>query len=147
MGSVVPDFDIDKGTLRMSSLKSNYTLLIFWASWCSHCVLVLPEIKKAVEMYNKEQEIKKQITVVAVSLDNKMEEWQEFINKGNYSSWLNTSELKGWNGEVPKKYNVYATPTMFLLDKEKKIIGKPEDTAQLLQIIDTNRNLGSIDHD
>ena len=34
------------------------------------------------------------------------------------------------------KYNVYATPTLFLLNREKKIIAKPETPEQLLQILD-----------
>lgn len=131
IGTVAPDFDIEKGMIRMSSLQSEYILIIFWASWCPHCLDLLPKIQKEIARLNQKRT--EPIRVISISLDESEEKWKNFIQKGNYSSWLNISELKGWNGEVPKLFNVFATPTMFLLDKEKKIIARPQNIEQLLQ--------------
>jgi hypothetical protein len=32
---------------------------------------------------------------------------------------------KGWDGKTVNDFYIYAAPTMFLLDKDKKIISKP----------------------
>ena len=37
-------------------------------------------------------------------------------------NWINLSDLKGWEGDSAQDYFIYATPTMFLIDREKKLI-------------------------
>ena len=95
------------------------TLIVFYASWCSHCKELLPKLN---EFYKTLRENK--IEVLAVSLDSKKEDWQNFINS-NCSSLINVSDLKGWDGKASADYFIYATPTMFLVDRDMKIIGKP----------------------
>jgi len=128
IGSTAPDFQIMEGKLNLYGLQSDYILLLFWASWCPHCVAEIPKIKKITDKYNSQQ-----LITVAVSLDTSRTQWQAYVNKNGLSSWLNFSKLKGWKGEVVKRYNVYATPTMFLLDEEKKIIAKPENADALIR--------------
>jgi alkyl hydroperoxide reductase subunit AhpC len=145
IGSIAPDFEIstvesinypigfEKETLRLSSLQSDYTLLLFWATWCKHCTQVLPEIKKAADEFNMKQETANlKLITVAVSLDTDNAQWRKFVTENNLLSFLNFSELKGWKGKVSKQYNVYATPTMFLLDKDKKIIFQPLTINELI---------------
>lgn len=129
IGSIAPDFEI-RENIRLHQLQANYTLLVFWATWCPHCTKTLPEIK---QVYNNFKV--KGLEVVSVSLDSDKEEWQKCIRQNDLPDWFNTSELKGWNGEVPRQYNIYATPTMFLLDKDKKIIAKPETVEHLIQAL------------
>lgn len=135
-GSVAPDFEIGEN-LRLSSINSEYTLLLFWASWCPYCTEEVPEVKEVVNDFNSEHINKGKLLTVAISLDTDKEQWQKFVNENNLFSFLNFSELKGWKSEVVKKYNVYATPTMFLLDKDKKIIAKPETIQQLKNNLST----------
>jgi peroxiredoxin len=132
VGNIAPDFEIE-GNLHLSSFQGDHTLLLFWASWCSHCWEELPEIKKVTDAYN--QKTGKQLTTVAISLDSSRTDWQNFVQKGNYTTWLNISELKGWEGKVPKLYNVFETPSLFLLDWDKRIIAKPEDAKQLMDLL------------
>lgn len=134
-GSIAPDFTIEEGRLNLHQVKSDFTLVLFWASWCSHCTQMLPSVQKEVNALQAKLNGKK-LSVIAVSLDTAKAGWQDFIRKGNYSGWKHTSELKGWNGTVPAQYNVFATPTMYLLDKDKKIIGKPMTTWELGDIVE-----------
>lgn len=64
------------------------------------------------------------IEVFAVSIDSLKLSWEERVLMDNYP-WINTFSGAGWDGKAPKDYNVYATPTLFLLDREHKIIAKP----------------------
>jgi len=126
IGSLAPDFDLQMGGSTMHRMRSDYTLLIFWASWCSHCHQELISLKEFIETYTKELEKQnKSLVTIAVSLDNDKKLWEEFINKNKLTAWLHTAELKGWMGKVPRLYNIYATPSMFILDKNKKILSTP----------------------
>ncbi|OFY85984.1 MAG: hypothetical protein A3F72_09815 [Bacteroidetes bacterium RIFCSPLOWO2_12_FULL_35_15] len=134
IGSTAPDFVIMEGKLNLYQLPSDYTLLLFWATWCPHCLEEVPKIRDAVKQINGELSKKgEKIMVAAVSLDTDKEQWQQFVNEKKLLSFINFSELKGWKSESVKRFNVYATPTMFLLDKNKKIIAKPETAEELIK--------------
>lgn len=138
IGSAAPDFEIEKGKLSLYALQSDYTLLLFWATWCPHCMEEVPKIRDVVNQINAQLNSKgKNLMVLAVSLDTNKTQWQRYVTENNLLSFINFSEYKGWQSEVVKKYNVYATPTMFLLDKDKKIIAKPETAEQLVNIFNT----------
>ena len=153
IGSVAPDFliypiwhdnsnNVIESAIKMHQLQSEYTLILFWASWCQHCTQALPKIKETINNFNSELAKKnKKIATVAVSLDTDKEKLVKYISEQGLQNFINFSEFKGWQSDVVKKYNVYATPTMFLLDSNKKILYKPETVEQLidnLNILSTN---------
>ena len=122
IGNVVPNIiisDLSGKQIELKNITTEKTLIVFYASWCSHCKELLPKLN---EFYKTLRENK--IEVLAVSLDSKKEDWQNFINS-NCSSLINVSDLKGWDGKASADYFIYATPTMFLVDRDMKIIGKP----------------------
>ena len=49
--------------------------------------------------------------------------------------YLNVSDQKGWDGKAAGDYFIYATPTMFVLDSNKKIIGKPVNYDELKSFV------------
>ncbi|MBI5731507.1 MAG: TlpA family protein disulfide reductase [Ignavibacteriales bacterium] len=122
IGSIVPNIiisDLSGKQIELKNITAEKTLIVFYASWCPHCKELLPKLN---ELY-KNQKVKK-FEVLAVSLDSKKDDWQNFINT-NCPSLINVSDLKGWEGKAATDFFIYATPTMFLIDNEKKIIGKP----------------------
>ena len=126
IGAMVPNFimkDISGKTFELYKRKSEKLLLVFYASWCPHCKTILPQL-------NELQKRKKNFEVVAVSLDTKQEEWKNFTDK-NSLNLINVSDLKGWDGEAAKDYCIYATPTMFMLDSQNKIVAKPMTIEEL----------------
>ena len=125
IGATAPDFTINDN-LKLSNIHSDHTLVLFWASWCPHCTRVLPEFYQYYKQHRGET-----FEVVAVSIDNDRAAWQKAVADGNYD-WINYSELKGWESPAARAYNVHATPTMFLLDRDKKIIAKPGSVEQLM---------------
>ena len=121
VGKIAPDFeqaDTAGKMIKLSSLRGQYVLLDFWASWCIPCREENPNVVKA---YNKFHN--KGFTVLGVSLDQpgKREAWLNAIKQDGLT-WTNVSDLKFWNNEVVKLYGVQAVPQNFLLDKEGKII-------------------------
>lgn len=130
VGKQAPNFQIYQG-FSLNDVMSDYTVIVFWASWCSHCQAEVPGFKNRMNKIKSEQLQKSSVTVVAVSLDKDEIEWKGFIAKNNLNSWLNTSELKGWNGEISKKFNIYATPSYVILDKNKSILAFVENADQV----------------
>lgn len=115
--------------VRLYDLKNEYVLVLFWASWCPHCTKMLPQIKKWYVSRPLDLEI------FSVSIDTSRFEWEEALMMNNYP-WINTCTFAGWDGKAAKDYNIYATPTMFLLDRERKIIAKPLTYREFKREID-----------
>ena len=127
-GHIAPNFshvDMVGNNFELHKYKSEYTLIMFWASWCSHCRHALPNVKI---LYD--DQIKKKVQIVAVALDSKEDEWKKFLTTGDYG-WINITDLKGWEGDIVKDYMVHSTPTFYLLDKDKKIIQKAKNISVL----------------
>ena len=136
IGKIAPDIAVPdpKGKLiRLSEIKSEYTLLVFWSSECGHCIQMMPQLK---ELYDKQKP--KRWEVMTVSLDTSRKEWTTFIREQKLN-WFNGSELKGFNSISADEYNIFATPTMFLLDSEKKILAKPISYRELEQNFRENK--------
>lgn len=110
-GFVVPDI-----TLFDPKNNAEKALIIFYASWCPHCKTLIPQIS---ELYKNQKT--KTIEVVAVSIDTSRSDWLNFIKANNFS-WINVCDTEGWDGKAAKDYYIYATPTMFLIDKNKELI-------------------------
>jgi thiol-disulfide isomerase/thioredoxin len=131
VGQMAPDITIpdrQNQEIKLSAINSSFTLVVFWASWCPGCEELLPKLKKWYVSKAIDLEI------VAVSLDTIGSDWKEAIEKNNYI-FLNGCDLKGWNGKAARDYYLYATPTMFLLDRNRKILAKPLSFDDLLRAI------------
>lgn len=128
VGKKVPDFtatDLDGREITLSEMGSQYTLLVFWATWCPHCTSLIPELQ---QIYFPESNDK--LEIVAVSLDDSREELEGFLAQGDYG-WINISDFKKWNGDIVQKYDVYATPTMYLAFQDRTILAKPMTFGEL----------------
>ncbi len=130
IGVAVPNIILPDNSgkdIDLSELTSEKVLILFYASWCTHCQTMIPQIK---ELYDNST--RKELEVLAVSLDTNKIEWAKFLVENNLK-WLNASDLKGWDSQAAESYYIYATPTMFLVDKDKKIIAKPLTIEDLKQ--------------
>lgn len=133
---------------KLRDIKASYTLVLFWTSWCPHCTRLLPEIKQFYTQCNSQTTKENgdlNLEILAISLDTNRKDWTKtvfevFVKDINPSEetiitlpniWLNYTELKGWYSTTARDYNIYATPTMFLLDSNKKIISKPKNIKEI----------------
>jgi len=121
------------GTLfKLYDVRADFTILLFWEADCGHCKTVVPKMYSIYEESLKDKKVK----VVAISTlfgeEGKIK-WVDFINKYGLYDWINA-----WNPysyEFKIKYNIMATPQIFLLDSGKKIIAKNISPEQTLDII------------
>lgn len=120
IGQFLPDFtyvDQFQKKFSLNQVKgSRGTLVVFWASWCGPCRQEIPELKKLYAKYKN-----KGISIVSISTDHNITEWKKALLYEKMS-WPNLSNLPGNSKEINQTYNLNAIPSMFLLDKDNKII-------------------------
>jgi peroxiredoxin len=119
VGNSVPNIilpDSSGSEIELNKIQTNQILIIFYASWCPHCQTLLPQIY---DLYKNQKE--KKLEVLAISIDTSKADWLNFIRNNN-PDWLNASDFKGWDGKAASDYYLYATPTLFLIDQNKKLI-------------------------
>jgi peroxiredoxin len=104
--------------IKLSSMRGKYVLVDFWAKWCGPCRQENPNV---VRVYNKYKD--KGFTVFGVSLDRKKEDWVQAIQDDGLT-WTHVSDLKFWQSEAAKTYNISAIPFSLLLDPDGVIIDK-----------------------
>lgn len=114
---------------RMSAIKADYTMLFFYDPDCTSCQefeRVFSEMPAFLDMQEKGI-----LRVLAVYPDDNEEEW---LLK---SSQMPHGWIVGWNkqGDIRSKtlYEIRATPTLFLLDKQKKVILKDATLEQIIR--------------
>jgi peroxiredoxin len=110
--------DTTGAPVTLSSLKGQYVLIDFWASWCGPCRAENPNV---VKLYNELHD--KGFEIIGVSFDTKRDNWISAIHADELS-WYHVSDLGGWKNAVGDLYAVRSIPHTILLDKEGVIIAK-----------------------
>ena len=109
--------------LKLSDFNSDYTLVVFGSSWCPSCTQEIPKIKEKYIPWKL-----KGVETVLVSLDSDESEFNSFVEDFPFLAFC---DFKGWENKAVQDYYVFATPTLFLLDKDRKIILRPRSIEQV----------------
>jgi thiol-disulfide isomerase/thioredoxin len=107
-------------------IKTSYKLILVWASWCSHCQQEMPYVKQFYDRFKKSGG-----EIIALSVDYSKEDWEKAIVD---FTWLNDSELLGWDSDFVKTLNISGTPTLILVDNNNKIL---KITSRISEIANT----------
>jgi FAD synthase len=84
-----------------------------------------PKLQEFYDAYKKEFDLE----VFAVYTETDTTEWFKTI-KEKKLNWTNAADLL-WNTNFKKYYDIYSTPVIYILDRQKKIIAKRIDVEQL----------------
>ena len=122
--------DLNEKRFALHNMKATYTFIAFWDPTCSHCKVEIPKL----DSIYKASWIKHDIKVIAVNTNAKeMTLWKEFIKDNKLDQWINAYQTdedlnkeitEGKPTTIRQLYDVFKTPTFYLLDKDKKIVAK-----------------------
>jgi thiol-disulfide isomerase/thioredoxin len=110
---------LDGRKVDLSKMKGKVVLIDFWATWCGPCIKEIPHLK---EMYNKYRG--EGFEVVSISLDDgAARDRVEAIIKNKGVTWPIGFEGRPFNESTyAREYNIKQLPTVWLLDKNGKIV-------------------------
>lgn len=132
IGKKCPDLSLPDMTgivRKISDIKTKITVVYFWDSSCSHCKKVTPELKKIYDQFKP-----KGLEVYAVYTQGNQPEVVEYIN-ANKLNWINVWD-PAQNSKFRDLFDIYSTPVIYVLDKNKKIIAKRISEESLKQMLE-----------
>jgi len=152
VGKVTPNLSLldtaGNTWVNMHKLSADFIVLVFWDPECGHCKKEMPKLAQYYETIRDQN-----ILVYAVSSDHN-DAWKKFIqdNKMDFINVAVPQEVYKDQQKVNEyvlggltdlaslnysaTYDIFSTPQVYLLDKDKKIVGKKLDTDLLKQVFE-----------
>jgi thiol-disulfide isomerase/thioredoxin len=134
IGNAAPPLDLntmDNKAFSLYNSPAKFTFIAFWDPTCGHCKEEMPRVDS---FYTKNW---KQLGVQVIGVNTNVKElasWKQFITEQHFDAgWvhiyqteaaLNAEVNAGKATTIRQLYDVFKTPTFYLLDKDKKIIAK-----------------------
>jgi len=134
IGNSAPTLDLntmDNKAFSLYNSPAKFTFIAFWDPTCGHCKEEMPRVDS---FYTKNW---KQLGVQVIGVNTNVKElasWKQFITEQHFDAgWSHVYQTEAaFNAEINagkpttirQLYDVFKTPTFYLLDKDKKIIAK-----------------------
>ena len=124
-------YETDTTPVNLYDVQSKYVVLFFYDPDCSHCKKTAPklhEIHAAIKIRGGK--------VLPISTQPAVEPVIDF-NKELGLEWKSYIDFQYQR----KDYNIFSTPVIYILDENKKIIGKRLDVDQILDFLDNQSKM------
>lgn len=156
MGNIVGEpaadlklLDTRDQAVSLYNLPAPYTVLVFWDPDCGHCREQVPVIDSLHRSRWKQMGVQL-IGVLVDTIRNSPAAWPKV--KAHWVDYIKEKKLDGWKhlyqsyeqrqAEIRERrpgfrqnYDVYQTPTIYLLDREKRIVAKKIGPEQLNELL------------
>lgn len=133
IGNVARDLKMETETgewVALHQIDAKYIVLYFWETDCGHCKKSTPVLY---DIYKKHKE--SGLEIFAVYTQDNKQEWLDYLNEKGFD-WINTWDPKHTT-YFRLFYDIYSTPTVYLLDEHKKIIAKRISVEALGKMLDS----------
>ncbi|MDR0953912.1 MAG: DUF5106 domain-containing protein [Rikenellaceae bacterium] len=117
---------------QMRQIRSEYLILFFNNPGCNACAEITVQIGQS-PLLNRLQQEKQggmpRLTVLAIYTDEDLEAWREHLPEMP-AHWINSYD-KGASIKNTNLYDLKAVPTLYLLDRDKRVILKDTDVRMI----------------
>jgi peroxiredoxin len=110
-------------------IDSPYILLCFFDASCAHCKHEIPEIYKIFKKFKDNG-----LAGFCVYARNDKNEWIQFVSKYKLTEWINVWDPTNVN-DFRIAYSLYSVPQVYVLDKDRKIVGRRLESASLKRFL------------
>lgn len=121
---------IDGHDYDLYASKAEWIIVVFWSTDCEYCHDFLEQIRKHMDL-------KSGFELLTFALAEDQSEVADAVKKMRLPGYHFYDELR-WESKAFLDYHVTSTPTVFLLDSEKKIVCKPYDWNELKYWLKSN---------
>ena len=148
MGAPAADIELPNIEGKETSLygvEGDFTIVVFWDPTCSHCKELLPKLDSFYVAKWKAANIK--IFAVAKETDGTKKHWTDFVSEHHLEDWTHVYYSKAddkarIDASIPgysQLYDVLTFPTLYLLDRDKRIIAKKLTYQQIDEILELKK--------
>lgn len=117
-GEPVPGFalpDLQGRVHALDELRGQVVVLNYWATWCPPCIDEMPSLEKLHEALAS-----KGLAVVAVSVDERFSDIEEFVDEWN----LSFTVLHDEGMKVSRSYQTFKYPETYIIDRSGRLKSK-----------------------
>ncbi len=142
IGELAPNLimlDTNQKPRSLHDLKNDYVVLFFWDPNCGHCKKETPKIVEFYDNYAKELNVE----VFAVCADTNMAEMKKYIRQ-KHMNFVNVNGPRAYTTDYHDLYNIFSTPVIIVLDKNKRIIAKRLAGEQLKEFIENHKKFSEL---
>lgn len=132
IGETAPDLILykpDGQDIRLHDIEANYLVMYFWDSECAFCREETPRLQNILDEMGD-----RGLKVFAINTETDERKWKEAIAPYSLPGWIHVNDARFRSG-YEDIYDIYAVPTIYLLDKQKRIIAKGIGARQLIDFI------------
>lgn len=132
-GETLPAFTatlVNGETVSSEALSGKFVLIQFWGSWCGPCRAENPQL---VELYGKYRE--RGFEIFSIGIERDAQAWQRAIARDGMVWPYHTADMKRFDGELAKLFNIHSIPTTFLVNPDGYIIRVNPDPAEIDRIL------------
>ena len=123
--------------LGLNEYRGQYIYVDFWASWCQPCLMQMPNIKQAAQMFSED------LMVHLISIDKSGKEWWSAVKEHDLRNHLEGEnpyqihnrrayDQKGEMNADVRSLGIKTIPHNYLVDRSGRIIAKNISGAMLI---------------
>jgi hypothetical protein len=140
----LPMVDTLGKNFSLYAMQGPFTVICFWDPTCGHCKEEVPKVDSIFQSKWKKQGLK----LVGVMTDGGKENWLKYIRENKLKDWVHVYQTDQIKDRIYKEglpsyrqlYDVYQTPMIYLLDKDKNIVAKKLTYLQVDEFMEAKRN-------
>ena len=125
---------------RLYDYSDKHIVVCFWDPTCGHCQQEVPKLDSLFQHKWK----KMGVNLIGVMVDGGKEPWMKYIREHHLDGWTHlyqteeqrTAEKTSSSASYRQLFDIFQTPMLYLLDKDKHIVAKRLNYEQLNELID-----------